>query len=151
MLQPVEMRKALPMKLHGGVVSTTTTVWQMLCATRDGDLDQVMQMISEQPELSTCQYNYTPPLHFAVREGHLPLVRALVNQRALDPTYKSYPFGDSFLTIARDRGYDEMALFLEQTLANRELTRKWSETGDIDYVQDEEQKHFDKGCARGEA
>ncbi len=143
MVQPIEMQRTLPMTLHDGVVSTTTQVWEMLCASRYGDLDRVMQLISEQPQLSTCQYNYTPPLHLAVREGHLPVVRALVDQKALDPWYKSYPFGDSFLTIAEDRGYDEIVSFLRESLANSALTRKWRETGDIDYGQDEGQKQFD--------
>jgi ankyrin repeat protein len=143
MIQPIEMQRTLPMTLHGGVVSTTTRVWEMLCASRDGDLDRVMQLVSEQPQLSTCQYNYTPPLHFAVREGHLPVVRALVDQKAFDPSYKSYPFGDSFLTMAEDRGYDEIVLLLREALSNPALTRKWRETGNIDYGQDEGQKHFD--------
>jgi hypothetical protein len=143
-LQPVEMQRSLPMKLHDGVVSTTTKVWEMLCASRDGDLDRVLQLISEQPELSTCQFNYTPPLHFAVREGHLAIVQALVDQKAFDPSYKGYPFGDSFLTMAQDRGYDEITALLQETLANPALTRKWRDTGEIDYGQDEEQKRFDK-------
>jgi hypothetical protein len=131
MIQPIEMQRTLPMTLHGGVVSTTTRVWEMLCASREGDLDRVMQLVSEQPQLSTCQYNYTPPLHFAVREGHLPVVRALVDQKAFDPWYKSYPFGDSFLTMAEDRGYDEIVLLLREALANPALTRKWRETGNM--------------------
>jgi len=144
MIQPAEMQRTRPMKLHGGVVSTTTKVWEMLCAACDGDVARVTQLISEQPELSTCQYNYTPPLHFAVREGRLPVVRALVDQGALDPNYKSYPFGDSFLTMARDRDHAEVVSFLEESLSNPSLTRKWPETGDIDYGQDEEKKNFDK-------
>jgi len=144
MIPPVEMRRTLPMTLHDGVVSTTTRVWEMLCACRDGDLDRVSELISEQPQLSTCQFNYTPPLHFAVREGHLPVVRALVAQKALDPSYKAYPFGDSFLTMAEDRGHDEVASFLQEALADPALTRKWRETGEIDYGQDDEQRHFDR-------
>ena len=72
-----------------------------------------------------------------MRDGHLPLVRALVAQGALDPRYKTYPFGDSFLTMAQDRGHDEIALFLQSALARPELTRKLVETGEINYGQDE--------------
>ena len=143
MVQPVEMRKTLPMKLHGGASSTTTEVWEMLSASRDGDLDRVTRLIEQRPELSTCQHNYTPPLHFAVRERHLALVRALVERKALDPNYKTYPFGDSFLTMAQDRGYEEIARFLQDALAGPDLTRKWVDTGEIDYQQDEEQRRFD--------
>ena len=138
------------MTLHGGASSTTTEVWEMLSASREGDLDGMRQLIARRPELSTCQFNYTPPLHFAVREGHLPLVRVLVEQKALDPNYKSYPFGDSFLTMAQDRGYDEIARFLQDALANPDLTRKWVDTGEIDYRQDEEQRQFDQALHAGE-
>ena len=149
MIQPVEMRGTLPMTLHGGASSTTTEVWEMLTSSRDGDLDRVMPLIARRPELSTCQYNYTPPLHFAVRDGHVPLVRALVAHKALDPHYKTYPFGDSFLTMAQDRGHEEIALLLQDALARPELTRKWAETGAIDYGQDDGQKRFDKAVHAG--
>ena len=125
-------------------MSSTTEVWDMLRATWEGDLDRVLQLISRRPELATCQYNYTPPLHFAVREGHQHVVRALVERKALDPTYKTYPFGDSLITMARDRGDDEMAQFLETALGDLNLTRKWGETGIIRYEQDDEQIYFDK-------
>jgi hypothetical protein len=149
MIAPVEMRSTRPMTLHGGASSTTTEVWEMLSASREGDLDGMRQLIARRPELATCQFNYTPPLHFAVREGHMPLVRVLVEHKALDPSYKTYPFGDSFLTMAQDRGYDEIARFLLDALANPDLTRKWVETGEIDYRQDEEQRQFDQAVHAG--
>jgi uncharacterized protein len=149
MIQPVEMRTTLPMAIHGGGVSTTTEVWEMLRASWEGDLDRVVQLVSQRSELSTCQFNYTPPLHFAVREGHLSVVQALIEQRAFDPGYKTYPFGDSLLTMAQDRGYDEIAALLQDSLANPELTRKWRETGVIDYRQDDEQIQFDKVVHEG--
>jgi len=86
MIQPVEMRATRPMTLHGGAVSTTTDVWDMLSACREGDLARVLRLLAREPALATCQFNYTPPLHFAVREGHLPLVRALVERGACDPS-----------------------------------------------------------------
>jgi hypothetical protein len=150
MIQPVEMRSTLPMTLHGGASSTTTDVWEMLSASRDGDLDGMTQLIARRRELSTCQFNYTPPLHFAVREGHLPLVRVLVEHKALDPSYKTYPFGESLLTMAQDRGDDEIARFLQDALANPDLTRKWVETGEIDYRQDEGQRQFDQAVHAGQ-
>ena len=149
MIQPVEMRKTLPMTLHGGAMSTTSEVWDMLRASREGDLDRVLQLVSRRPELTTCQYNYTPPLHFAVREGHRHVVRALVERKAFDPAYKTYPFGDSLPTMAQDRGYDEIAVLLQNTIAQPELTQKWPETGKIDYRQDDGQIQFDKMVHEG--
>ena len=144
MMQPVEMRKALPMTLHGGAISTTTEVWEMLNASRDGDLDRVTALISRRPELSTCQYNSTPPLHFAVREGHLPVVRALVERGALDPEYRTYPFKDSLVTMAQDRDHHEIVDLLQRAATTPGLTHKWVDIGVIDYGQDESERRFDK-------
>jgi len=136
------------MALHGGAKSTTTEVWAMLSAAFAGDLARAQELMAQRPELATCQYNYTPPLHFAVREGHLDFVKALVDRRAYDPGYKSYPFGDTLLTIARDRGFDEIAALLESALP-RGLAHKWVETGEIDYGQDAVQQRFDDAVHDG--
>jgi uncharacterized protein len=149
MIQPVEMRRTLPMTLHGGALSTTTEVWEMLGACQNGDLDNILQLITHRKELSTCQFNYTPTLHLAIREGHLQIVSTLIERRAFDPTYKTYPFADSLLTMAQDRGYDEISAVLQQALATPDRTQKWRETGMIDYQQDEGQVHFDKMVHEG--
>lgn len=120
----------------------------MLSACRVGDVARVRELMAQRPELATCQYNYTPPLHFAVREGHLELVRLLVERGAYDPGYKSYPFGDTLLTLAHDRGFDEIAGVLESALP-RGLAHKWPETGEIDYEQDDEQLRFDRALHDG--
>ena len=148
MLTPVEMQRTLPMTLHGGAKSTTTEVWAMLSAASAGDLSRVRELVAQRPALATCQYNYTPPLHFAVREGHLELARFLVDRGAYDPGYKSYPFGDSLLTIARDRGHDAIAALLESA-RERGLAHKWVDTGEIDYEQDEDELRFDRAVHDG--
>src|SRR5690349_19435437 len=148
MLTPIEMQRTLPMALHGGAKSTTTEVWAMLSASFAGDLAKAEELMAQRPALATCQYNYTPPLHFAVREGHVALVNLLVERGAYDPGYKSYPFGETLLTIARDRGFDEIATSLESARA-RGLAHKWVETGEIDYEQDTEQQSFDRAVHDG--
>ena len=148
MLTPIEMQRSLPMTLHGGAKSTTTEVWAMLSACFAGDLKRAKELVEQRPELATCQYNYTPPLHFAVREGHRELVRVLVDRGAYDPGYKSYPFGDTLPTIARDRGFEEIAVMLEGSVA-RGLAHKWPETGEIDYQQDVDQLRFDRAVHDG--
>lgn len=144
MIQPVEMRNALPMQVHGGVWSTTTEVWDTLVASRDGNLDRVRHLCSRCAELSSCQYNYTPPLHFAVREGHLPVVRELVERGGLDPAYLSHPFKDSLVMMANDRGHDEIAAFLTECLGRPDVARARGDTGVIDYRLDDMQQRFEK-------
>jgi hypothetical protein len=103
MLRPVELRISLPMELRGGEYSTTDRVWQMLAASRRGDAEAVATLLAAAPSLARCEYNYMPPLHLAVREGHVNVVRLLLDHRAYAAEYKTYPYGESLLTMADDR------------------------------------------------
>ncbi len=91
----------------------------MFQACRSGDFDLVKELVSTRPDLACAEYNYTPPLHFAVREGHLDLVRFLIEQGADAVTYRTYPFLDSLATMAQDRDRHEVAGFLVELLSNR--------------------------------
>jgi ankyrin repeat protein len=93
-------------------------LWSVLTASRDGDLEGVKALTARRPALVRAEYNYTPPLHFAVREGHTELVRYLLDNGA-DTTYRTYPFGDSLLTMAQDRGHAEIAQLLLEILSRR--------------------------------
>src|SRR3954453_22617080 len=93
-------------------------VWAMFQASWSGDLDQVKALVARRPELAVCEYNYTPPIHFAVREGHLEIMRFLLEQGA-DPTYRTYPFQESLVTMAQDRDRDEFAQLLLGLLARK--------------------------------
>src|SRR5262249_40133962 len=108
-----------------------------------GDLDQVKALVSRRPELARCEYNYTPPLHFAVREGHLSVVRYLLDQ-GVDLNYKTYPFGDSLVTMAQDREHQQVADLLLETLSRRFPVRegigallKAARKGDISRLESE--------------
>src|SRR5262249_28266617 len=91
----------------------------MLSASRDGDLARVEAALARIPGLVACEYNYTPPLHFAVREGHLPIVRTLLAHGADPSGYRGYPFNDSLLTMAEDRQYQEIAQLLRDHPSQR--------------------------------
>ena len=150
MIQPSEMKAKRPMLQHGGVVSTTTDVWEMLTACRAGDLNRAQALASQCPALATCQYDYTCPLHFAVREGHLELARYLIAEGGIDPNYYMHPFLESLLTLADDRVYDEISAFLRQSIADPRLIREWEDTGKIDFGKDETQQRFQLMVGQGD-
>ena len=77
-------------------------IWSMLRAALEGDVDRVRALAGREPNLVRAEYWYTQPLHFAVREGHADVVRALLELGA-DPSYRRYAH-EPLATVARDRG-----------------------------------------------
>jgi hypothetical protein len=144
MIQPVEMRVTLRVRFHDGHYSTTTDVWNMLTACRDGVIARVDELVCGCPALVLCDYNYMPPLHLAVREGHVELVRYLVERGAANPNYVTYPYKETLLTVASDRGYEEIAQILEDGYRAADSTRPPDEGGEIEYEKDEERVRFQK-------
>jgi hypothetical protein len=90
-------------------------VWAMLCAAITGDLATIRRLVARDPNLIDCEYEYLKPLHFAVREDQREGVAFLLESGA-NPALE---FGESLLTLARDRGHEELARLLESTLEER--------------------------------
>jgi ankyrin repeat protein len=82
-----------------------TDVWDLFGACITGDLPTVQRMIEKDPPLVNARFEYFPPLHFAVREGHPHIAKYLVEQGA--DTLQTG--GDSLITMATDRGFTELA------------------------------------------
>lgn len=131
------------MDVHNSI-STTSKVWEMLVASHDGNLKHVQALAQENPGLLYAQYNYTPPIYFAVREGHVDMVKYLLDQGALDLTYRIYPFLDNLLTLAQDRHYDVIAGLLQQYLSDPSLCKFSGDNGRIWYNRSEPEQAFEK-------
>lgn len=150
MIQPIELKMDFPIALANGVRSTTSKVWSVLAAASRVDLNEVKVLTASCPELLYAQYNYTPPIHFAVREGHLDLVSYLLAQGAYDPDYKIYPFLDSLETMAQDRGYWAILKLLEDYRENTLSARFEGEQGQIYYQRDALQQKFEHAVDKGD-
>src|SRR5262249_49859848 len=145
-----QMRETRPMKIHNGVISTTTDVWSMLTAAKNGDLQRMKELAAGCPELLTCQYDYTSPMQFAVREGHLEIVKYLVENGALDANEKNHPFQEPLVTLAEDRDFTGIAEFLKKSVGDPALLHNLKDTGKIDHGYDDEQVIFQRAVDRGE-
>ena len=144
MIQPIEMKAGLRVKLQDGSHVTTTQVWDTLMSSRNGDLEQLRELMAAQPGLVLCDYNYMAPLHLAVREGHLAIVQFLIERGAANPKYVTYPYRESLVTLARDREYHEIVRILESAYASETGDRKEDEGGEIEYDRDEERVRFQR-------
>lgn len=138
------------MTLTNGNFSTTEKVWEILTASKNGNINTVKKLVDECPDLVYAQYNYTPPIHFAVREGHLELVKYLLKKGAYDPNYKTYPFLETLITIANDRGYPEIENLLVEYSANPDQQKYYKgDSGKIQYPRTELQIEFEKVVDEG--
>lgn len=144
MIQPPELKLDLSMKLANGAVSTTTKVWEVLSASHRGDIERVRELGDECPELLYAQYNYTPPIQFAVREGHAELVRFLLDSEAHDPEYKFYPFQESLQTVAADRGFDAIVAMLDEYQRGSKGTKFRGDNGEIMYDRSDLEQEFER-------
>jgi len=94
-------------------------IWQVLTAARAGDVATLRDALRRAPGLVSASYWYMPPLHFAVREGHLEAVRLLVAAGA-DLSHRNALYGnDTLLQMAEDRGHRQVAGFLREALHRR--------------------------------
>lgn len=118
LIRPVELSPGRRWTLADGTIVPTDDVFAMFVAAREGDMAAVKRLVAHRPVLATVEYNYTPPMHFAVREGHRDIAEFLLNHGA-DPAYRSYPFQESLLTFAEDRGHVELADLLRRRLTRR--------------------------------
>jgi ankyrin repeat protein len=118
LIRPLELRAGRSWQLPDGSAVSTDAVFAVFVAAREGDLATVQQLVSATPALAVVEYNYTPPIHFAVREGHREITAFLLEQGA-DPGYRSYPFSEALLTYAEDRGHDGVTALLRGVLSRR--------------------------------
>ena len=142
MIQPVELKLNLPMEVGNGTISTTSMVWEMLLASHSGDLERLKTLANHCPDLVYAQYNYTPPIHFAVREGHIDSVKYLLQAGAHDPDYKIYPFLEKLQVLANDRGNFEIESLLDEYAADATMHKYKGDNGQIFYDRTELQSEF---------
>ena len=54
-------------------------IWDTITAAAAGDVPTLRSLLNRDSSLSQSGYFYTPPIHFAVREGHFDAVQVLLD------------------------------------------------------------------------
>jgi ankyrin repeat protein len=94
--------------------------WEVLTAANTGDVAAMRSLLAEDPARSQSGYFYTPPIHFAVREGHTEIVQMLLNAGA-DSEWNGH-YGASLIDLAKERDHEDIVKLLEQARAVRGRT-----------------------------
>ena len=93
-------------------------VWDVITASADGDVAAPRRLLAVDPKKRSSEgYFYTPPIHYAVREGHFEVVKMLLDAGA-DSEWNAH-YGLSLIEMARERGYEDVAVLLEKTRDSR--------------------------------
>lgn len=96
----------------GGLGCSGADIWAMMTAAVSGDIAAIQTLLSKDPKLAEAQYWYTPPLHYAVREGHLDAAKLLIEAGA-DPTFVRYG-GEDLKIVASDRNHSLVAEYIAE-------------------------------------
>jgi len=119
MTQPAALQKEETLFWSTGL---GTDVWQMFCAARDGDIEQVKNLLVKDPSLVRGAYDYRTPMSFAVANDRVKVAEYLL-QHGASPVDSGT--GDTLIQMARDRGFKSMEELLERVLNHQ----KGSEAG----------------------
>ena len=83
--------------------------WDLFCAAIRNDVDTLGRHLKDDPECVQLEFWYTPPIHFAVREGNLEATKILWAAHQHDEVSK-------LIQLAEDRGHTAVVEFLRNEI-----------------------------------
>ena len=85
--------------------------WELIGAAIRNDAGALRKHLRADPDCARLQFWYTPPIHFAVREGNLDATRVLWEAYAYDEV-------TDLITMAHDRGHTPVADYLRKAIGS---------------------------------
>ena len=83
--------------------------WELICAAIRNDAEAIRNHLGDHADCARLEFWYTPPIHFAVREGNLDATRLL---------WEAYQYDEvtSLIGMAEDRGHNDVASYLRASI-----------------------------------
>lgn len=83
--------------------------WALICAAIRDDVQTIRNHLRKDADCARLEFWYTPPIHFAVREGNLDATRLL---------WEAYPYDEvtNLVKMADDRGHTDVAGYLRTSV-----------------------------------
>lgn len=83
--------------------------WELICAAIRNDVKTIRDHLKAEPDCARLEFWYTPPIHFAVREGNLDATRVL---------WEAYPHDEvsGLVRMAEDRGHVDVTDYLRTSI-----------------------------------
>ena len=85
--------------------------WDLICGAIRNDEKTIAEHLKRNPDCARLEFWYTPPIHFAVREGNLEATRLLWSAYAYEEV-------THLIAMADDRGHTRVAEFLRHAIQN---------------------------------
>ena len=83
--------------------------WDLISAAIRNDAETIREHLRKDPECARLEFWYTPPIHFAVREGHLEATQVLWEAYAHEEV-------TDLIAMADDRGHADVADYLRLSI-----------------------------------
>jgi hypothetical protein len=83
--------------------------WDLIGAAIRDDAETIREHLRQDPDCARLEFWYTPPLHFAVREGNLDATRVLWEAHAHQEV-------TDLIAMADDRGHADVAAYLRDSI-----------------------------------
>ena len=83
--------------------------WALICAAIHNDVKTIRDHLNANPDCARLEFWYTPPIHFAVREGNLEATRLL---------WEAYPYDEvtALIRMAEDRRHTDVSDYLDTSI-----------------------------------
>ena len=114
--------------IYGGETVDGDAAWDLFCAAAEGDMQEIENLLADDPNLVHAQHWYSIPVRFAVLGGHAAAVAVLLKAGSEPGILEAGLFDwDTFLNSAKRCGFDDVHQVLLAEMKARYASEPYNE------------------------